>query len=553
MVGRRPSRFARLTVGLFLTALILLLPAQTALAQDYSFTVDSNHSSVYVKEDGSVDIVYDITYTCDPGAHVIDIVDIGLPNDYYDLSSATATIDGKPVVGIYKSEWLDTGVEIHLGSNQINPGETGTVHLQINNPHMVYQDDDDEEYASVRFYPHYYQGTGHGTTYLRVSFYFPPGVQPEESRYHDQEFTEAAVENDRIVMTWVNTEARADRQYQFGVSFPKKYVNQVYTKPAFDFVGAIFGVIGALFGSLLPFTICGGFALWVILGAVIGSVRRRKRLMDYMPPMVSVEGLGIKRGLTAVEAATLLEAPLNKVMTMILFGLVKKGAVRVVKEKPLRLEKADPLPKGLHSYEDDFLKAVTKKGNLSQRELTKVTTKLIKDVNQKMKGFHAKDTIAFYKDIVARAWTQVQEGDTPEVVEKNLEWMMMDEEFDKKMPDTFGSRPLPMPAWWWMRSTPTTTSTPSTSVGKAAPSKSGPRTVPGAQFADSVVTGIEGISNTIVTNLSDFTARVTRVTHPAPVTKSSRSWSSSSSSGGSSCACACACAGCACACAGGGR
>ncbi len=551
MVGQRPSRFARLAVGLFLTALIFLVPVQTALAQDYSFTVDSNFSSVYVQEDGSVDIVYDVTYTCDPGAHVIDIVDIGLPNDYYDLSSATATIDGKPVTGIYKSEWLDTGVEIHLGSNDIRPGETGTLHLEINNPHMVYQDDDDEEYASVRFYPHYYEGTGHGTSYLRVSFYFPPGVQPDESRYHDQEFTEAAVEADRIVMTWVNTEARADRQYQFGISFPKKYVNQVYAKPAFDFVGTILGVVGALFGSLLPLTICGGFALWVILGAVIGSVRRRGRLMDYMPPLVSVEGLGIKRGLTAVEAATLLEAPLNKVLTMILFGLVKKGAVRVVSQKPLRLEKADPLPEGLHTYENDFLGAINKKGNLSQKELTGITTKLIKDVNQKMKGFHAKDTIAFYKDIVSRAWKQVEAGDTPEVVDENLEWMMMDEEFEKKMPDTFGSKPLPMPAWWWVHSTPDTSSRPSTSVGKAAPSTGGPRTVPGAQFADSVVSGIEGVSNTIVTNLSDFTARVTRVTHPVPVTRSSSS--SSSSSGGSSCACACACAGCACACAGGGR
>jgi hypothetical protein len=553
MVGHRPSRLLSLTVAIFLAALILVLPLQTALAQDYSFTVDSNVSSVYIQEDGSVDIVYDITYTNDPGAHVIDIVDIGLPNDYYDLSSATATIDGQPVTGIYKSEWLDTGVEIHLGSNEIRPGDTGTVHLEINNPHMVYQDDQDAEYASVRFYPHYYEDTGHGTTYLRVSFYFPPGVQPEESRYHDQEFTEAYVEGDRIVMTWINSEAQADRQYQFGVSFPKKYVNQVYEKPAFDFVGAILGVVGALFGSLLPLTICGGFALWVILGAVVGSMRRRKRLLDYMPPMVSVEGLGIKRGLTAVEAAVLLEAPLNRVLTMILFGLVKKGAVRVASEKPLKLEKADPLPEGLHPYESEFLEAIKKNGELSQKELTQITTKLIKDVNTKMKGFHAKDTIAYYKDIVARAWKQVEAGDTPEVVDENLEWMMMDEEFEEKMPQTFGTRPLPMPAWWWMHSTPSTTTTTSTSAGRAAPAPSGPRTVPGAQLANTVVTGIEGVSNTIVTNLSDFTARVTRVTHPVPVTKSSSSWGGSSSGGGSSCACACACAGCACACAGGGR
>ena len=311
MVGKGRSRVLSLAVGLLLTAVMLVLPLQTALAQDYSFTVDSNLISVYIQEDSSVDIVYDITFTIDPGAHVGDIVDIGLPNDYYDLDSATATIDGKPVAGIYESEWLDTGVEIHLGSNQIAPGDSGTVHLEINNPHMVYQDEQDVAYGSVRFYPHYYEGTAHGTTYLRVNIYFPPGVLPEESRYHDQEFTEAAVEGDRIVMTWVNSEARADQQYQFGVSFPKKYVREVYTKPAFDVGGAIVGLIGALFGSLLPLTICGGVGLWIILGMVVGSVRRRKRLMDYMPPLVSVEGLGIKRGLTAVEAAVLLEAPLN--------------------------------------------------------------------------------------------------------------------------------------------------------------------------------------------------------------------------------------------------
>jgi hypothetical protein len=548
MVGARQRRL----LGLLLTTVILILSPQTALAQDYSFTVDSNFSSVYVQEDGSVDIIYDITYTNDPGAHVIDIVDIGLPNDYYDLSSAQASIDGKPVTGIYKSEWLDTGVEIHLGGNQILPGDTGTVHLEINNPHMVYQDDEDEEYASVRFYPHYYEETGHGTTYLRVSFYFPPGVQPEETRYHDQQFSEAFIEGDRPVMTWVDTQARADRQYQFGVSFPQKYVREVYTKPAFDVVGAIFGVIGALFGSLLPLTICGGFALWIIFGAVVGSRRRRKRLMDYMPPLVSVEGLGIKRGLTAVESAILLEAPLDRVLTMILFGLVKKGAVRVVSDKPLRLEKADPLPDGLHPYETDFLDAVNKKGDLSQKRLADVTTKLIKDVNQKMKGFHAKDTIDYYKDIVARAWKQVEAADTPEVVDENLEWMMMDQEFEEKMPETFGDRPLPMPAWWWLHSAPRTTTAPSAGVGKAAPATGAPRTVPGSQLANSVVLGIGSVSNRIVTNVSDFTARVTRVTHPVPVTKSSGGgWSSGG--GGSSCACACACAGCACACAGGGR
>jgi hypothetical protein len=218
----------------------------------------------------------------------------------------------------------------------------------------------------------------------------------------------------------------------------------------------------------------------------------------------------------------------------------------------LRLEKAEPLPEGLHPYESDFLAAVKKNGDLSEKELVGVTTKLIKDVNQKMKGFHAKDTIAYYKDIVSRAWKQVESAQTPEVVDENLEWMMMDEDFEEMLPQTFGPQPVPMPAWWWMHPTPSTTSSAKPVAGKPAPSTGAPRTVPGAQLADSVVNSIGNVSNTIVGSLSSFTARVTGVTHPVPVTKSSGGgWSGGG--GGSSCACACACAGCACACAGGGR
>ena len=82
--------------------------------------------------------------------------------------------------------------------------------------------------------------------------------------------------------------------------------------------------------------------------------------MEYLPPALAVEGTGVKRGLTAVEAAILLEAPLNKVMTMILFGLVKKGVITVLTEKPLKVQAADPLPQDvkLWYYERRFLQAI---------------------------------------------------------------------------------------------------------------------------------------------------------------------------------------------------
>jgi hypothetical protein len=44
-------------------------------------------------------------------------------------------------------------------------------------------------------------------------------------------------------------------------------------------------------------------------------------------------GHGIKRGLTAVEAGILMEQPMDKIMTMILFGTIKKNAAQSARSR----------------------------------------------------------------------------------------------------------------------------------------------------------------------------------------------------------------------------
>jgi len=55
---------------------------------------------------------------------------------------------------------------------------------------------------------------------------------------------------------------------------------------------------------------------------------------------------------------------------------------------------------------------------------------LIKSVTEKMKGFSRKETIAYYQDIVNKAWVQVQQAATPEVkaqvYEEVMDWTMLD-------------------------------------------------------------------------------------------------------------------------------
>jgi len=180
--------------------LTLIAPRGVVLAQDYSFTVDRNIVAVHVKQDGSIDIEYWITFTGDPGAPPIDVVDVGFPNDYYDFSSVTADIDGVPITDIRRSPALSIGVRGYLGPHAIPAGSTGTFHLVANNPHMVYPDIEDETYASVEFSPTWYGSRyTHGRTHLEVTIYFPPEVGPDETRYHRRKFTDARIEGNTPV------------------------------------------------------------------------------------------------------------------------------------------------------------------------------------------------------------------------------------------------------------------------------------------------------------------------------------------------------------------
>ena len=379
---------------------------------------------------------------------------------------------------------------------------------------------------------------------LRVSFHFPPGVKPDETKWHKKEFDSHSLDDDdRIVFTWANSSASPSTQYTYGVSFPKKYVDAKSivkrTARRRNWGRAIergMPVFFGMFSVLLTFGIMAAAAL-----------SQKRRLMKYLPPSLAIEGVGIKRGLTAVEAGVILEKPLDKVCTMILFGLLKKEKIRVTKEKPLRLEVVEKAGKGLHEYETAFLAAVDKKGRISESKLRKMVVGLIKHTNQKMKGFSRKDTREYYRSIIEKAWKQVSESKAQEiasqVLDRELQWLLMDPRYGERFSKALGDTSVTFPIWYpWHAG-----------VGRGArtagPAGTGPISVPalpGSDFANSVVSSVESFAHGLVSKVESFTAGITKTTNPP----ASGSWSGSSGSG---CACACACAGCACACAGGGR
>jgi len=546
-------------------ALVIVLAfgiTTSAMAQDYYFGVEEETVHVFWNEDGTLALDYTLVFANKAGAHVIDFVDIGMPNSSFDMSSVSADVNGSGV-SVDRGEYqgVGSGFAVVMGNQAIGPGSRGTVHVRVGRvDRVLFTDSEDETYASAVFAPTYF-GSQYvsGNTNLTVVFHLPPGVQPDEPKWHNapagfpSEPTTALDSNGRVTYTWNNPNANAHGEYQFGASFPKRYVpdSAIQTEPVFTAPSVNFN-----FDSLINLGCCGFFVFMFFVMPVVSIVNGQRRKLKYLPPKISIEGHGIKRGLTAVEAAILMEQPLDKVMTMILFGTIKKGAAEVVKRDPLELKLTEPLPENLHGYEQNFLKAFQPGASKKQQrdELQDMFIALVKSVSLKMKGFSRKETVAYYKNIMERAWAQIAAADTPEVQSKMfddaMEWTMLDKDYDDRARRTF-TGPIFVPMWWG-RYDPgfggaRGTASP-VSVGGSVPSTRSTG-LPGAAFAASVVGGTQAFSQKVIGNVNDFTSRITNKTNPVP--KSSRG--SYSRGGGGGCACACACAGCACACAGGGR
>ena len=281
--------------------------------------------------------------------------------------------------------------------------------------------------------------------------------------------------------------------------------------------------------------------------------------------------------MTAVEAAILLETDLERVISMIIYGLAKKNVIQVNSMDPLDVEIVDPLPEGLNEYELNFIEALREPNATKKKtEMRESMHRLILSVSKKVEGFSLKETREYYKSICDKAWEQVEAADTPELKSKllgdNFGWTMLDEDPSKKVEQTFTGQEFYPPTWWWRvdpvyrhrpvyrPSVPDTVSSGDFSSEKrsgSSPSTPTPMPIlPGAMFARSITDGARKIANSLVGNTSAFNASVKNRTNPDPVYSSSSSshrHGGGRSGGSSSCACACACDSCACACAGGGR
>lgn len=606
-----------------LAAILFWAMAASAPAQEYSFGVTKLQMYVTVQPDASAKIDYEIEFHNNPRAHEIDIVDIGTPHAGYSLNNIRAWIDGQAVGGqdILPSTVVHPGFEVHLGRGTIRPGKSGTLRIEFTMPKMVFQDTTREDYASFRITPTWFgEQYVTGNTHIQVAIQLPKSVKPDEALHQGLPFTNKALTKQGTVVYWDFPADRLTGPHMVAVSFPKRDMQQVIKQTALDLLlkwfsespeariicGGIFLVLFAIvffrFSGGTGFSVyfifsalsCLGFYLspgWHLLSLPIVVVLigvneylLSKRKIHYMPPLAQVEGGGIKRGLTAPEAAVLLELPVVKVLSLVIFGMLKKGILRQLSPDPLTVAVADAFNLESNSLKDNqaqhttfYREAAQKKGIVVHAYeepflflLGKNPGKPVKDIDfrvpvrqfiagaaARMKGFDLRQTQEYYRAIIKRAAQQAAAiGDIPQkeaTIDRNFEWILMDDNYPTVFDYGWPYRPI------WTRGAPM--SMPGVPVGPgSAPSIPGQTTF--GDVAASFSGWAENTMGSLASSISPGSLNAgqaaggfldlsgaDRVT--GEIFSALSEASSSGGGGGGGCACAgCACA---CACAGGGR
>lgn len=599
MNGPRALRW--LLAGVVALVAMLVAPAADA---NYSFRVPRMILTVDIQPDASVQLEYLITF--DNRGQTIDIVDVGMPNEDYDIDDMRAWVGKDRVTGkIAPSTYIAGGVEVHLGPQSIYPANTTTFRFVAQAENLVFADTTDESLASFRITPTWFDGNlVSGTTDLTIKVVLPAGVTADSNVLHQgKAFTARRTESGRMVVVW-DEKWSPTQAYLVGVSFPRASMDRVVVITQWDLFYAWWSESpGVRFVTLLAqlsifgvcffrFTSGTGWSLFVLFVIAMGilaavsamaqlvtiplllgfgiwlEVRLRRARKRYLPPVISIEGGGIKRGLTAPEAAALLERPLPEVLTLVVFGLLKKGLAQLSGTEPARVRTIEPLRAAfkeqrikhaghlgvvIHDYEHAFLDAFVDGDAPRESELGKAIEGLLAHTATRVTGHDLDQTREYYRQVVERAWKEAETigpvEQRTEHVDGKLEWMWLadgaTDRFDRLGGSSFRYTPP------WTRSPIATSGSGSSSSDGGSPGLSVTPTF--SDVASSVVGWAENAAGEVAAavlprggvDLGGIDKAVGKAL------ESSGSGGGGRSGGG--CACACAGCACACACAGGGR
>ena len=515
-------------------------------AQNLTYTVDHQWTQIFINQDGTIDLTYNITVAVTSGTmhgfYVGQPKADFTPGQGVDQYGNTLQVADTSSGGEYR-------VDVTLNP-PLTAGNSVWFQVTTNVAGMISNDTQNPGNFGMQFIP---QWTDVTINDVRVQIVLPPGVTTSDVKTTEIFYNSISTVNGQLAVYWEKPSIQPNEQFKIGVSFPASSMPNYV--PSSSSGGLDIGSFGSILGV--------GAVLFVIVifVLIVASIRKS----SYASPKVSMETLGVKRGLTAVEASYILDMKPTQIVTEIIYSLLQKRAVWAKETKPsLKLKVLAPFENKtgteenpLRYYEIDFINSLKADGSLEEEKLAHTIMFLRDTVEQKLQGYSRKDTVDYYRKIAVQAWTQVEQAGTVELAanayDEQLLWLMLDPNQRTRTETVFRDRviqPNPLWFWWWYGYTtyhPNPTYAPNTNI----PAQSGPPPkIPGADFANTIATSVEKTSNNIVVNVEKFANAI--VPPPPKVSHDPAHPKADCVCACHACACACACVSCACACAGGG-
>jgi hypothetical protein len=535
----------------FLLTVILAL-AITSLsvgmvsAQDRVYSFDHEWVQIFINQDGTIDLTYNVTLTLGSGDD-INFVRLGQPKGDFEVGLAVDQY-GHRLEATEDNDGSNYRVRVNL-YQPLTAGNTIWFTVTTNVAGMIYNDTQNPGNYGMQFAP---QWMPVPINDVRVQIVLPPNVAINEIKtLPDKFWNSTSTVEGRTAVLWQIPVIQPNEQYLLGVSFPASSLPNYKPTPSS-------GGFGLETAALIVLPI-----IAIIVVIVVVQVARKSA---YSSPKVSMETLGIRRGLTAVEASYLLDIKPTQIVTEILYSLLHKRAIWVESTNPaikLRIMPAYKNKTGtdenpLRYYEIDFLQAVKKNGTLDEEKLAHTVMFLRDTVEQKVRGYSRRESVDYYRKIVAKAWSQVEQAGTANLASKaydeQLLWILLDPNTRSRTETVFHDHPFqPSPLWFWYwygyrHYNPHPTYKPNIDVPAQAAK---PPQIPGAQFANNIATAVEKTSSNIVTDIEKFANAILPM-QPQKASHTPASRDAECVCACAACACACACVSCACACAGGG-
>jgi hypothetical protein len=537
-----------LLVALSFTLIFMTLLSATAQAWTGTYHLEHEWVKIWINQDGTIDMAYDISLTLDSGDSITRVF-VGQPKRDFTIGIAIDEY-GNTLTASDESSGSDYKVQVTFNW-PMAVGENIKFNLTTNVAGMLYNDTMNPGNLGMQFTPTWYEAAVND---LRIQIVLPPNVTKNEVKTTQTAYwNSTADEEGSLTVYWEKHDLAPNEQYPIGVSFPAQYLPDYEPQPppTEDTFGTYaFAVIGAVA---------------VILAILVVVFVARKK--PYTTPKLSMETLGIRRGLTAVEASYLLEMKPTQIVTEILYSLLQKRAVWTEATNPalkLRImpefkDKTGTAETPLRYYEIDFLNAVRSDGTLDEEKLAHTVMYLRDTLEQKLRGYSRRDTVDYYGKIVAKAWTQVEQAGTVDLASKaydeQLLWLLLDPNYRARTETAFQNRAFePNPLWFWYwygyhHYSPNPTYTPNIGTPTQAVK---PPAIPGAEFANNIATAVEKTSSNIVLNIEKFANAILPAPPPTKASHEPARHGAECVCACHACACACACVSCACACAGGG-